>query len=112
MKRKQCVASKTRKMLLAKKNNGVKFVIWRIASKERRDEIERLRFPMIPWLFEIKTKPLSRVSGKPKLLKDIHFAYKRGKKFMVKHLDEQQLALLKEYGFHVRVAKYKIVLNN
>lgn len=111
MKRKQYIASKTRKVLLAKKHNGVKEVIWSLNSNERRDEVARLGFQMIPWLYEIKTRPLHRIHGRPKLLKDIHFAYKRGKKYIVRHLDAEQLSLLKQYDFRIRVFKYKIILN-
>ena len=110
MKNKQYEASKIKKMLLQKKRDGVKEVIWRVDSQARKDEIRRLGFPMIPWLYEIKTRPFKQIAGKPTIIKDIHYAYKRGKMHLVRRLTEEDVKFLREYGVTVRELKYKIKL--
>ncbi len=110
MKNKQHEASKIKKMLFSKKREGVRCVIWRLDSKARKDEVQRLGFPMEPWLYEIRTKPFKYIKDKPSLMKDVHYAYKRGKKCIVRHLTKRDVELLKEFDVYVRVIKYKITL--
>lgn len=110
MKNKQHEASKIKKMLFSKKRAGVRYVIWRLDSKAQKDEVQRLGFPMEPWLYEIRTKPFKYIKDKPSLIKDVHYAYKRGNKRIVRHLTKQEMNLLEEYEIRGRVIKYKITL--
>lgn len=110
MKNQNRESLKTRKMLLAKKANGVKSVIWRLDSSYRRETIERMGLVAEPFLYEIKTKQISRVANKPSIVKDVHYASKRGKKTLVKRLTNEQMETLISYGFYVRAIKYKIWL--
>ena len=111
MKGKAYEASKTKKMLLDKKREGKKYVIWRIASKAQMQEIDRLGFQREPWLYEIKTRPFFNVKGiKSHLIKDIHFANKQGKRTIVCHLKKGDEKILKDFGVDFRPFKYRIDL--
>ncbi len=111
MKGKAYEASKTKKMLLDKKREGKKYVIWRIASKAQMQEIDRLGFQREPWLYEIKTRPFFNVKGiKSHLIKDIHFAYKQGKRSIVCRLKNGDAKTLREFGVDFRPFKYRIDL--
>ena len=112
MKAKQYRVSRTKKKLLLLKYNGVKEVIWRIDSQEQREEILRLGFSMIPWLYEIKTKPISNLrSVESTLVKDVQYSYKRKKRKIVCHIKDFEFHILDVYGIHYRPFKYKIILN-
>ena len=109
MKRKQFVISRTKKVLLDKKRRGQKYVIWKI-SKQQLDEICRLGFKAEPYLYEIKTRKFKDIRLLTPLLKDLHFANKRGKKSVVRHLKDSDLKILIEYEVKFYILKYKIYL--
>ena len=102
--------SKTMKTLKELKHNGKKFVIWSLPNKEVKAQVEK-RYNTIPWIFELKTRTFSRVATKPTLIKDVHYAKKRGKDRMSLHLENSEISVLQEYGIQYREAKYMIVLN-
>ena len=110
MKNWQHEASKVRKMLLEKKRNGVKEVIWCLDNQARKDEVDRLGFPIEPWLCEIRTRTFKQIRDKPSLIKELHYSYKSGKKRIVRRLNNKQLRQLKKHGIKPRVIKYKIYL--
>ena len=110
MKNKQNEVSRLKWTLLKKRRDGVRQVIWRVDSKAQKDEVLRLGFSMEPWLYEIWTRPFKFIKDKPSLMKDVHYAYKRGKKCIVRHLTKRDVELLKEFDVYVRVIKYKITL--
>ena len=111
MKGKAYEASKTKKILLNKKRKGEKYVIWRISSNAQLQEIDRLGFQREPWLYEIRTRPFWNVRGiKSHLIKEIHFAYKKGKGTIVRRLKKGDEEILKDFGVDFKPLKYRINL--
>ena len=102
--------SKTMKTLKELKHNGKKFVIWSLPNKEVKAQVEK-RYNTIPQILDLKTRTFSRVATKPTLIKDVHYAKKRGKDRMSLHLENSEISVLQEYGVQYREAKYMIVLN-
>lgn len=110
MKNKQLKESRFKKTLQKKKQDGVKSVIWRLDNIDRIEEVTRLGYRFEPWLYEVPTRTFKQISGKPALLKELHYSYKAGKRRIVRRLTKGDLILLKEYNLKPRVLKYKIYL--
>ena len=110
MKRGDYVASRTKKTLLAKKRNGEKEVVWKL----NLDQLEAAKscFRVEPWLYAIKTRPFNNIRNlNSTLLKDIHFAYKKRKRRIVRKLKKGELELLLGVGIKPIEVYYKIYLN-
>ena len=110
MKKSAYENSKLKHQLLEKKRRGVKEVIWKLNHAQKKFIEECLKFPIEVYLYEVKTKPFYNVKQLDKLLKDIHFCNKRGKKIAVYKLSESQRNLLDEFGVKYKAYKYKIKL--
>lgn len=100
--------SKLKYQLLDKKRRGVKEVIWKLAPGQVKFVEEKLGFEVVPYLYEIKTKTFYNVKELDRLLKDIHYSWKRGKKVIVIKLNFKQKKILDEYGVKYVPYKYKI----
>ena len=110
MQHKNFELSRTKKILLDKKRRGEKYVTWKL-SKQQEEVVDRLRLKRVPWLYEIKTKKFSNVcSLQYTILRDIHYAWKRGKKTIVTQLNRRDIEVLSEYDVQFHVLKYKIYL--
>ena len=110
MTNKQHELSKTKKTLDCMKHNGKKMVVWSL----KPDQVIFLsRFYCVsPFLYTMKTKTFSNIrSIHSKLLKDLHYENKRGRKFITRPLTNEDMDLLKRNGVHFRPVKYRIVLN-
>ena len=110
MRTKDYRVSRTLKMLKEMKNNGKKFVVWSLPNKEVKAQVEK-RYDTVPWLFELKTRRFKNVATKPTLIKNLHYANKRGKNRISLHLENGELAILQEYDVQYREVKYMITLN-
>lgn len=111
MKRKEFELSRSKKVLLAKKRKGEKEVIWRIENKEQLEYLKRF-FAVEPWLFEIRTRKFFNIRAiTSNLLKDVHYANKKGKKTIVRKLKKSDFVNLDNYGVKYRTIKYRIILN-
>lgn len=98
-----------RKNLRAKENAGVPYVIWRL-NFEQRAEIEQW-WDVEPFLYTIRTRRFQNVSKLPSaILKDIHYACKRGKATIARKLSEEDKKLLERFDIKYWPLKYKIYL--
>ena len=110
MRTKDYRVSRTMKTLKEMKHHGKKFVVWSLPNKEVKAQVEK-RYSIIPWLFELKTRTFKNVASKPTLIKNLHYAKKRGKDKLALHLESSELAIIQEYEVQYRETKYMIVLN-
>lgn len=93
-----------------KRKNGVKEVLWKL-NQQQRDFLTQQGYCIKPWLFCISTKEIWYVSKcESKLLKEIHFARRRGVRAIYKALSEHDKATLREHGIKYVVQKFKIIL--
>lgn len=100
---------KLRKNLETKKKAGVPYVIWRL-NFEQKAEIEQ-RWKMEPVLYTVRTRRFQNVSKLPgNILKDIHYACKRGKGTIVIKLSNEEKELLESFNIKYWPLKYKIYL--
>ena len=110
MKDKQLELSRSKKTLDMMKRNGKRIVVWSLKPNQV-DFLSRF-YCVSPFLYTLKTKQFSNIRNiKNKLLKDLHYEYKRGRKFITRPLTEEDKELLKLNGVSFRIVKYRIVLN-
>lgn len=93
-----------------KKENREKEVIWKL-SIVQKEYIEQLGYTLVPWIYEIITKSIIDVKrAKAPIIREVHYANKRGQKKMYRKLKSQELRSLNEYGVNYYPYKYKIIL--
>ena len=112
MKRRDFEYSRTKKQLQQYKQNGKKELVWKLSYKQIEviKMMKGVRYE--PYLYKIKTRPFSNIrSIKSSFLKDIHYKNKRGKKYFVTTLNNDEKQLLQDYNIPYHVVKYKIYLN-
>lgn len=103
--------SRTKKKLLEERWKGKKFLLWKLTSTQKQD-IEELGYIVEPFIYQIETRTFHNVRNLPStLLKDLHYAKKRDKRYLARPLKQNEIELLKEYGVKYRVLKYKIYLS-
>ena len=110
MKKQAYLGADIKRKLREERGKGRKVLIWKL-SQEQKATIENMGYPVQEYLFSIKTRPMKNIRMvKSSLLKDIHYAYKRGKEYLVKPLSSEEREFLREYGITSRVLKYMIHL--
>ena len=109
MKSNQFQLRKQHYELDVQKAKGCKKVCWKL-SPEQLDFVSN-RYGVEPALYEIRTQRFYSIKALPHLLKDIHYAWKRGKYKVVRSLSTEQEELLKEYGVKYKPIKYWIYLS-
>lgn len=111
MKNKTYKQSKLKKQLREKKNNGIKVLIWKL-TPEKKEFIESLGYYAEPYIYQINTRTFSNIRLiKSRLLKDLHYMNKRGKRFECRILKKAEKEILDELGIKYRPIKYKIYLS-
>ena len=96
--------------LLDRQRRGVKEVIWKLEPAQVEFIEENFGFQVIPYLYKIETRTFYNVKSVDNLLKNIHYAYKRGKKVMFSKLKPKQRKLLDDFEVKYRPYKYKIIM--
>ena len=110
MKKRNFEQSRTKKKLLEERWKGKKFLVWKLTIAQKQD-VEELGYMVEPSIYQIETRTFHNVRNLPStLLKDLHYAKKRDKRYLARPLKQNQIELLKEYGVKYRVLKYKIYL--
>lgn len=106
--------ARLKKELLSEKRKGKKHVERRIAKETHKtiSLIENWGGVVTPIIYEIKTKMLKKIDALPPLLKDIHFAWKAGKRFICRKLTEHEKNLLKKFNIYFRPVKFDINLRH
>ena len=78
-------------------------------DQEEREHFERLGCEVVPKLYKIQTKKIPRfATTKSKLLKELDYYYKRGKRYTVKELSNNQVELLRSVGIYPLPLKYQV----
>lgn len=112
MKKANLQMSRTKKKFMQYVASGKKAELYWSLTQEQAEFIRQQGFPVIPWLYEMKTRKFPRISETTDpLIKNLHYANKRGKKYFTTRLNEKQLNLLEELKISTRIVKYKIVLS-
>lgn len=84
--------------------------IWKLSKVQL--EFYGRYYEIEPFRYTITTRPFSQIHHiKNPLIKDVHYAYKRGKKTLTKRLSEKDREVLDAYGVKYKVCQYHIVLN-
>lgn len=103
--------SQTKHKLKQLKERRVKFVIWKL-TVEQKEYIESLGYKVVPYLYEVQTKMLKNFATvHNSKLKEIHYAYKKGKRTMVLKLNKEDMRALEDKFIKFRPIKFKIILN-
>lgn len=110
MTNKQHRLSGLKYQLSQSKGDGKNEVIKKL-STEQLEYVENLGYDTIPWLYEIYTKTFYRIKDvDSSLIKDIHYACKKGRKKLYRKLKLQEIKELEKYNVSYRGYKYKIIL--
>ena len=92
------------------KRRGVKFVDWRLSAEQLENYLKY--FEVKPYLYAVRTKQFSSIRfERERIVKDLHYAYKKGKRELVRNLSQEQIGLLEQIGVKYRVVKWRIILN-
>lgn len=111
MKNDQNRLSQLKYQLKTQQAEGKKEVIRKLNNEEREFVEETLGYEVIPWLYEITTKTFVNVKAlNSSLLKDIHYANKKGRKKIYLRLKRQDIRILEDNGVHYCRFKDKIIL--
>lgn len=110
MKRDAYENSRMKHQLLDKKRDGIREVIWKLNPQQVEIVERKLGFCVEPYLYEVNTRRFQNIRNLEKILKDIHFKNKQGKRRAVFKLTDHQKAVLDEFGVKYRPFKYKIKL--
>ncbi len=111
MKNNQNRLSGLKYQLRTQKEAGKKEVTKKLSDEQREFIEEVLGYETKPWLYEITTKTIEHVRKvKSSIIRDIHYAKKRGQKKLYKRLKVQDKKTLDEYGIVYRRFKDRIIL--
>ena len=101
--------SKIKRKLRDLEKRRVKSVIWTL-TEDTKEFVEKL-YPTVPVYYSINTRTFFHLSEvKETILKDLHYARKRGKRRMVRKLNEEQRKILDNKGINYCPIKYEIIL--
>ena len=111
MKRNAYENSKLKYQLLDRQRRGVKEVIWKLEPAQVKFIEQKFGFEVVPYLYQVKTRTFYNVKALDNgLLKDIHYAFKGGKKIMVLRLNFKQKQVLDNFEVKYFPYKYKIII--
>lgn len=84
-------------------------------TASRKDEISKCHlFVVVPWYYTISTKFFKNIrSIQHRIIRDIHYAFKSGKKNMTiskNHYNEKDFKVLEDFGINYKVVKYRVFL--
>lgn len=97
--------------LRQKKEQGIKKVKKKL-DDEQKEYVEQLGYSTIPFNYEVKTKMFHIIKKETSpLIREIHWASKKGRKKIYCRLKRQDLKTLNAYEVQYRVCKYEIILN-
>lgn len=102
--------NRLKKKMLQRQNNGMEFLIWKLSLKDKI-MIEELGYKVEPYIYFVQTKlfyNIKSICGS--FLRDLHYAKKNGRNYIVKPLSETEKELLDRYRIQYYPLKYKIYL--
>lgn len=111
MKTKQYKLSCLKEKVKKERHKRARLVKW-ILTEQEKEYIENvLGLRVEAYLFKIQTRTFKNLYKiNHSILKDLHYAHKRGKKYLIKNLTEKEKAVLKEYGINYPAYQYKVYL--
>lgn len=98
-----------KELLRVAKMNGEKSKKWRLKPWQV-EYIQQCGCRVIPYSYTFKTKQFKDIRNQPSIIKDIHYAYKSGKKMMGRVLNEEEMQILEEYGIKFRPDRFIVYL--
>lgn len=110
MKNKEYRLEKLRKQLSIDEGLGKKYKEWELTPEQVKYVQDVLGYETEVILYRIKTKQFHHISLIPKLIKEIHFACKRGKWMMKKPLTNSEIEILDNYDIRYSPVKFRIQL--
>ena len=107
MKNKYHRLSELKHRLREKQERKVKRVIWQLTN-EQKAYVENLGYVLNPFIYEIKTRTFSYADCS--IVRDIHWAYKKGRKKIFRKLKRDEVRILDGLDIKYRVFRYEIIL--
>ena len=86
-------------------------------TPNRKDEISKCHlFVVVPWYYTISTKFFKNIhSIQHRIIRDIHYAFKSGKKSMTiskNRYNSKDFKVLDDFGINYKVVKYRVFLRS
>lgn len=102
---------KLQSQLKADMQKGKTEVIKRMTPEQAEFVSEVLHHEVHPYLYKVYTKRIENVSGTNWTLREIHNAYKKGRKVICKRLRNKDLETLNRAEVKFQPVKYRVVFN-
>lgn len=110
MKRKDYRKSQIKHQLEARYNKHMTCVIWKLDA-EQCEIVDELGYTRIPYIYEVTTRPFYNIRMiRETLVKDVHYACKRGRRVLYLKPQKGDLDTLARYGVKYKPYKYQISL--
>jgi len=111
MKNKQNAMSGLKFLLRAKKQKGEKTAILKLNS-DQRDFVENLGYEVKPYLYKVQTRVFPwGIMRHDSLMKRVHFAARKGIRYLYLKLDAEDVKVLQDCGLFVARFKDEVILN-
>lgn len=102
--------NRLKKKIFQRQNGGIKYLIWKLSPQDKR-MIEELGYRVEPFLYFVQTKLFYNINQIwSSFLKDLHYAKKSGRNYIVKQLSDTEKELLDRFRIRYYPLKYKIYL--
>lgn len=111
MKNKQNAMSGLKYMLRDRKKKGDKIAVLKL-NADQRDFVETLGYEVNPYLYKVQTRTFTwGIMKRDSLMKRIHFASKKGIRYLYLKLREEDVKVLQDCGLFVARFKDEVILN-
>ncbi len=101
--------SKLKNQLLDKKRKNKSNPCWKLNHEQKNYVENTLGFRTTPVIYSITTRSFQNIRQQSSILKDIHYAFKRGVPRMVRKLSMDEKKVLDEHS--VKYTPYKYVIH-
>ncbi len=109
MKNRNYRLEKLKRQIQIYESSGKKTIEWEL-NPEQKDYIESLGYELTPILYRFKTRQFKNIRSETNLIKEIHFASKRGKWMMKRPLSKEEQNILQNADIRYTPVKYRINL--
>ena len=110
MTRREYRKNKMRFQLEERRGKRIPSVIWKL-DKEQCEILDELGYTTKPLIYEVTTRPFQNIRWiNNSLVRDVHYACKRGRRVIYLRAKERELEVLKDFGIKFKPYKYEIKL--
>lgn len=84
--------------------------VWHLTN-EARECIEAAGFPCDEAIYQVKTRKIENIRRKPAVIKELHYAYLKGRKYIWRRYKDTEIEVLKARGIYPEPYRYEVRLD-